>query len=320
MSPVPQAGANPGGTPGAKPGAKPGTAAAKPAVQKPAPKKATAKGNDPPRYLKIEGSQVAKAPVHITAAYSGDMGDDVFTEFKRRYGYMDYVVLQTKDTSGGTIGRVYAWTGNSAGTNQALLAAPPGAKGTVQNASGKVLYEGEVIVKHDFEQAVPKLEVKSPDGRFTAKLCEAGFPGLNFLIVHDETSGKEVTWQAGSRSGDVYLDAQWVGNALLTYEGKPDDQVILQTHDDGHFVSEILGPDQLLQDAAAAGIDADPDTTPRVIAAEHSGDTLRYKAQYQLASGGKTERAFEGRFDIDAQGFVHLVDRKPTPPDGAPQP
>lgn len=286
------------GTVKTAPGARPAAAAAK-------------KGNDPPRFLKIADSQVAKAPVHVTAGYTGDIGEGVFTEFKRRYGHMDYVVLQTRDPSGTPTGRVYAWNGKSAGVNSALLAAPAGARGQVSDASCKVLYEGEVIVKHDFEQAISRKEFKSPDGRYTAKLCEAGFPGLNFVIVQDNATGKEVTWQAGSRNGDLYLDAQWVGNALLTYEGKPEDQMLLQTHDDGHFVSEVLGPSQLVQDAGDAGLEIDPDKTPRVVATRPGGPTLQYIGEFVLTSGERVRKTFEGRFETGSDGFVHLVDRRP---------
>lgn len=292
----------------AKPGApQPGAAKPQPAAARP-----IAKGNNPPRFLGIAGSEVSKTPVHITAMYSGDVGDGVFNEFRRRYGYSDYVVLQTKDQAGGTVGRVYAWNGDSAGVNKPLQGVPSGARGQIQDASGKVLFEGEVVVKHDFEQAVARKEIRSADGRFTAKLCEAGFPGLNVMLVTDAASGKETRWQAGSRSGDLYLNAQFVGGTLIAYEGKPDDQLVFQLHDRERFISEVLGPDQLVQDALAAGLDLDPARNPRVVASRPGRDTLQYTGEFALADGSRVRKTFEGRFQLDEGGFMRLVDRRPA--------
>jgi len=82
------------------------------------------------RFLNIQGTPVKKAPVQVVASYSGEIGPEVLGEFKRRYGYMDYVVLQ-KRTADGPSGRVYAWKDGSLGANAGLAAAKPGAKGTV---------------------------------------------------------------------------------------------------------------------------------------------------------------------------------------------
>jgi len=53
-------------------------------ISNPGARAAKAKPN-PPRYLRLQGTPVEKAPVKIVAMYSGDIGPGVFEEFKRRY-------------------------------------------------------------------------------------------------------------------------------------------------------------------------------------------------------------------------------------------
>ncbi|MBM3273773.1 MAG: hypothetical protein FJZ00_01370 [Candidatus Sericytochromatia bacterium] len=268
------------------------------------------KGSNPPRFLKLEGTGVSKAPVGVVAGFSGSEPDErLLGEFRRRYGYSDYVVLSSKDTDGSVSGRVYAWTDGAAGVNAALNAAPAGAKGTVTDANGKVMYSGDLFIGHDFVEAKPLKVVPSPDGKFTAKLCAAGFDGANVVFVRNEATGKETRWQAGSRNGDLYLDAHWVGNGLLTFEGKPDDQLIYQLYDAGHYIREVLGPDQLRADAVAIGLAVSDSSEPKLLSTERQGDALRYRAEFVLADGSKLERAFKGRFEADQKGDVRLVDR-----------
>ncbi|MBM3270141.1 MAG: hypothetical protein FJZ01_21105 [Candidatus Sericytochromatia bacterium] len=267
---------------------------------------------EPPRFLKLQGTGVQKAPVKIVAMYSGGDGASYLDEFRRRYGYMDYVVLQSRGADGTISGRVYAWSGKSTGANPGLAGASPGARGTIQDDKGKILYSGELFEKHDYLEPVVKKVATSPDGRKTARVCEAGYDGANLVLVRDEKSGKETTWQAGSRRGDLYLDAYWVGEVLLTHEGRPDDQLVLQLHDAGHFVSVVLGADQLRQDAAGIGLEL-ADRDPQVVATQPTADGLAYRARFQLADGTTAERAFAGRFQPDAGGYMRLVDRIPAP-------
>ncbi|MBM3266329.1 MAG: hypothetical protein FJZ01_01665 [Candidatus Sericytochromatia bacterium] len=265
---------------------------------------------EPPRFLKIQGSGVQQAPVKVVAMYSGSDAAGYLDEFRRRYGYMDYVVLQGKGPDGTLNGRVYAWSGKSIGANAGLAGAAPGAKGTIQDDKGKILYAGELFAKHDFVAPVVKKVATSADGRFTARVCEAGYPGANLLLARDEQTGKETTWQAGSRRGDLYLDAYFVGGALVAHEGRPDDQLVFQLHDAGHFASYVLGPDQLREDAAATGLELG-DKDPAVVATTPSEGGLAYRARFVLKDGSVAERDFAGRFQPDAGGFVRLIDRQP---------
>ncbi len=274
---------------------------------------------EPARYLKIQNSGVAKAPVHVVAMFSGSDGKPYLDEFKRRYGYMDYVVLQQRDADGTVNGRVYAWSGKSTGANPGLAAAAPGAKGTIQDDKGNILFAGELFEKHDFLEAIVKKSVISPDGKRTAQVCAAGYDAANLVLVQDKASGKETRWQAGSRGGDVYLDAYWLGADLVTHEGKPDDQLVFQMHDDGHFISAILGPDQAREDGAKAGLDL-ADADPRVIATRRTADGLAYRAEFKLSDGTRAERDFAGRFQADGDGFIRLVDRQPTGSEGSSKP
>jgi hypothetical protein len=273
---------------------------------------APAKGSDPPRFLKLEGTGVTRASVGVVAGFSGSEPDErLLTEFRRRYGYSDYVVLSNKEPDGNVSGRVYAWTDGAAGVNAALNAAPTGAKGTITDAKGKVMYSGDLFIGHDFVEAKPLKVVPSPDGSFTARLCAAGFDGANVVFVRNEATGKETRWQAGSRNGDLYLDAHWVGSGLLTFEGKSDDQLVYQMYEAGHYVREILGPAQLREDAASIGLALSDSREPRVLATQRTGDALGYRAEFALEDGSKVERTFKGRFEADPKGDVRLVDRLP---------
>lgn len=270
--------------------------------------------SDEVRFLTIAGSQVTGHQVNATAAYSGmELPDDIRDEFDRRYGFRDYVVIQIPQADGTVQGRVYAYRGDSSGVNAALAGAPENAVATVRDEKGRITYQGTLLLRHDFLQAEVRKTVTSPDGQWTAKIYAAGYRDPNYLIAQGP-GGVTYPWQAGSRQGDLFLDAQWLPNGvLLTYEGTVRNRLVFQTHNKEHYVSEVLGVQVMTKDAQAAGLDLDPGYDPVCTWTAHSHEQLSYQSALKLADGMVVLKKFQGTLKVDAQGMVQFVDRHLIP-------
>lgn len=266
------------------------------------------------RYLTIADSGVSGAKVFAAAAYSAAaLPEDIADEFERRYGYRDYVVIQIPQTDGTVQGRVYAYEGNSSGANPPLVAAKADALTTVRDEKGKITYQGSLLLRHDFLKAEVRKTVVSEDGQWTAKICAAGYRDPNYLIAQGP-GGVTYPWQAGGRQGDLFLDAQWLPNGiLLTYEGTVRDRLVFQTHNVEHYVSEVLGPQVMAEDAQEAGLELEPARKPVCTWTAHTGDQLSYQSLLTLADGQIVLRKWQGTLRVDANGLVEFVNRRPLP-------
>lgn len=265
------------------------------------------------RYLTIANSQVNRAKVMALAGYSGLLPEDVVAEFARRYGYRDYIVIETLHTDGTFRGRVYGWQDDSSGVNAPLMEAPIGSQATVVNESGHITYQGKLKLRHDFLKFAVSKTLKSPDGLWMAEIGAAGYEGDNYLIARNKL-GAVYNWQAGGRSGDLYLDAQWLpGGILLTYEGTPEDQLVFQEHNAEHYISEVLSPELVKADAQAAGMTLDPETDPLCSHLQHREDQLSYVTTLKLEDGRTVQKKWQGTYQIDEKGLVKLINRHILP-------
>ena len=269
--------------------------------------------NSETRYLTIAGSQVERVKVEAYADYTGGFPSGAANEFARRYGYTDYVVIQTQESDGTIVGRVYGWEGDSSGVDTPLNAAKTGAQATVVDGSGQITFQGQLLLKHDFVQLVVNRTVYSADGQWVAKLCSAGYSGSNYLVAQ-KSDGTTYNWQAGSRDGDLYLDAQWLPNGiLLTYEGTPYDELVFQVHNAERYVSEVLSAQDVQEDAKGAGISLEPNTTPVISNIRHQGNQLTYSTWLKVSDGSVVQKNWQGILQVDAQGMVTLSQRKLQP-------
>lgn len=261
-------------------------------------------------YLNISLAGVKKLPVDWLASYDGEVSSGVFKEFERRYGYLDYVVLERHGDNAPLQGKTLAWRGNSLGVNRQLGRITPGATGQVMNANGEILFEGIVRISHDFIAPDPVKAVLSPDGRVVATLARAGYPSANVMLLKDSRGGHLTQWQAGSRHGDTYLDANWQNKALLSIEGRPEDQLVYQLHRKGPSITEVLGPEQMREDTASLGLVLAKFVDPRCVAVRIERDTLYYTMRMSLEDGEVVDRAFKGRLAMNPKGYVQLVERR----------